>query len=104
MKAKDYAKQYQQSPGTEGLWKVLKSIIEEIPELIKQRNAKTDAALFSLLDEQERKWKAFINCVGLVEENYAAFDAVIQEYMPLAYVPWKRYKKDIQFTKRLLRK
>ena len=66
MKAKDYAREYQENRGTTdddnlvALAKVAHAVIFEMKEILHNRNPKKSSALLSIFKEQENKWRAFI--------------------------------------------
>ena len=59
MKAKDYAKQFNDNPTKETLTSIGLAFDKETTELVKSRNVKTDTAFLSTLREMDLKWQAF---------------------------------------------
>lgn len=58
MKAKEYLEKYKED--AEIHWRVCNDMFFETSDLIKSRRAQTDAALIAIIEEQHRKWKAFL--------------------------------------------
>ena len=88
MKAKDYAAKYKvlialdcytEHPAST----IVKQMVQEVAALQKIRRAQTNAAMVSILQEQERKWQAFCRIVG--EDSGIksdGFRAVIKDFFP----------------------
>ena len=96
MKAKEYADRYLKDPSDITLWGVGKDIWDETKALIKSRHAQTDAALWSILNEQDRKWRAFARLVKDI--NPDGYRLLIQKYMPVIHDAWmvnKHFRKAI---------
>jgi hypothetical protein len=91
-RAKEYAKMFIDNPTNEFdvLSDIITSFIGEIYELMSIRNAKSNDALLSILDEQERKWKSFANKVGI---NPEGFSMAILACMPEVFPLWKPEKE-----------
>ena len=86
-KAKDYAKQYQQDPSRDTLESIIKEFWAEVDEIAKTRHARSNQAYFAILDEQDRKWKAFARRVGDVKEE--GFEYIVEECAPDVYAIWR---------------
>ena len=86
-KAKEYAKQFQDDPSSETLESILTDFFYEIEELKRVRHARTSAALFAILDEQDRKWRAFARRVEGIKED--GFECVVKELVPQVYASWR---------------
>lgn len=87
MKAKDYAKLYQQNQSIETLSEIMTGFLREVAELIQVRNVKTNGGAVAILDEQENKWKAFCRyCPDVRPELFGEF---IRHDNPEAYRVWK---------------
>lgn len=56
MKAKDYAKKYNESPTDETLAEIANSFMHEIGELIESRHARSNSACIAILKELDQKW------------------------------------------------
>jgi len=89
MKAKDYAKQFNEAQDkTESLHQIADAFFDEINTLIRVRRAQTNAACFSIFDEQERKWRAFARLTdGEIKED--GFCILLQEFFPQPFAMWK---------------
>ena len=59
MKAKEYAKQFNDSPTIETLCGICRDFLIETANIAKQRNIKESFSMIAVLDEQNRKWKSF---------------------------------------------
>lgn len=95
MKAKEYAHRYIQA-STEKKQECLISILEdfykEIRHLIKVRNAKKDAAIYSIFDELNNKWLSFVNRVkdDLKPNGFKLF---IKAFYPDVFTKWVAYNE-----------
>jgi len=73
MKAKEYYKQYNEIKAEKGsdyaLVKCLMNMFNEVKEIQNSRNAKTDKALISILNETNQKANAFIKLVNKDIDN-----------------------------------
>lgn len=83
MKAKEYAAKFEQG---EDVGAIGYAFLTEVTEIAKSRNARTDAALFSIFDEQDRKWRAFARLVEGVKSE--GFEIVLRRMMPEIYEKW----------------
>jgi hypothetical protein len=91
-KAKDYAEQLKKCGNdTETIRKEINSIvlemIQEIGELSKSRNIKTNSALKSIILEQDQKWKSLCNKVNtpdsLIELKRDGFINGLKKAVPM---------------------
>lgn len=89
MKAKEYAKQYQDNPTTEMLSEILVSFFREAAELAEVRHVQSDHASAAILTEQKNKWAAFCRlCPDVPAELFESF---IEHDSPAMYKAWKAY-------------
>ena len=94
MKAKEYAAILEEGEWSEeAMEKVMRGFLFEASELMEIRHIKTDAALFSIFDELDRKWQAFIRKVTKNPE--ATYDdgyhELLKDVMPEVYQGWARH-------------
>lgn len=80
MKAKEYAKKYNDNPTTETLAKIANSFMREIEELILLRHAKSNSACIAILNELDQKWSKFSSLVPDVRRN--GFRLLVKELLP----------------------
>jgi len=59
MKAKDYARLFNESPVPETVSRIGIQFDKETSELVKSRKVKTDQAFLAILKEMDLKWQAF---------------------------------------------
>ena len=86
-KAKDYAVEYRANPTEENLRNIVSAFIEEINELRDIRKAGDNAAVLSILDEQDRKWRAFARRIDGVRPD--GFAEVVKLVHPGVYAVWR---------------
>jgi hypothetical protein len=91
MKAKDYAKRYEANRTSETLADIIASFVQEAVDISEVRQAKSEAAQYAILDEQNQKWRAFARIVGDVKEE--GFEMVVKDYAPEHYENWQQYNK-----------
>jgi hypothetical protein len=90
MKAKDYAKQFNDNPGIDSVCEIGVAFVREIAQIAKARNVSTMPGLLAILNEQNRKWAAFCRLTnGAVRED--GLMAIVQELEPELY-SWWRYE------------
>ena len=63
------------------------SFLKEIDEIAKMRHAKRNEAYLSILDEQERKWKAFARQFEDIRED--GFENAVEDLFPEVYEVWR---------------
>ena len=86
-KAKQYAALYNQTPTNETITTIAESFLREIGELQDMRNAQSIQSVNSILDEQDRKWKAFARLAdGVKPEGFAM---IVKETAPFIWHMWK---------------
>lgn len=115
MKAKEYAEKFIKClEGFNGSEEDLKNILndvckkflQEVTDIGKTRDIGRDAALFSILDEQNAKWKAFARIVndhygvGILLES--GFEEIHKESLPDIYHGWQSYKQRLKTRKQLI--
>lgn len=93
-KAKEYADQYIANPTHECLVDVCTKFALEVEQLVKQRNAKCDDALFAILNELDMKWRSFVRQLGDKNPNLSAdgFIAIAQNVYPKIAPAWLRWR------------
>jgi hypothetical protein len=72
MKAKDYAAKYNANPTPEALGEVFMDFLDEIATISKARNTTSDEGVLAIVDEQDRKWRAFARLTNLPESGFMA--------------------------------
>lgn len=87
MKAKEFAKMWNDNPSLETAAEIGTIFLRECAELAEIRHIKSNAAMFSILDEQNKKWKAFANRVDGIRAD--GFELILQDEMPALYIAWK---------------
>ena len=95
MKAKEYAAQFEANPTLEEICAIGKQFILETGDIVKARNARSNAAVLSVLDEQDRKWRALarildgmIGIPGGVKPD--GFAMLVKLVMPVVYDLWQK--------------
>lgn len=65
-------------------------LVVETGEIAKMRHAKSNDALLSILQEQDRKWKAFARKASTPEEEIVqdGFRNAMPQFMPSVYGAW----------------
>jgi len=105
MKAKEYSKQFLLNPGSEQLAKIAVQFLDEVKELTQKRNAKTDSAVFSIVNELDNKWRAFADQVnkeaGKELINHLGFQFLLTNNYPDVCGDWIKYNTNIESMKRI---
>lgn len=92
-KVKDMAREYNEADDEETKFEVVARAAAEIAgsevvEIARQRNIQKPAAFNALLNEQQKRWKAFASrCPGV---NPDGFDYALQKCHPGPYSLWKQ--------------
>ena len=94
MKAKELAKRFNDSPTHDTMSDIVGDFHSEIFRLRDSRNIKTDAALFSILDELNQKFEAFARLVKNVRSD--GFVILLQETMPSIYDAWRNSRRKVR--------
>ena len=89
-KAKEYAADFNAGPTVENLQIIASAFFAEIAELAEQRGTGSDAML-GILNEQERKWKAFARRTDVSEDG---FNLLFKKLHFDAWVLWKGSRQD----------
>lgn len=84
MKAKEYAKKFNDNKTIETFTEICSSFICECGELLRVRHATTDAAAIAVFKEQDQKWKAFCNLVDGIKPE--GFRLLVKEQFPAVFV------------------
>lgn len=86
MKAKEYAAML--TPMSDkAIKQVADLFLREINELSELRHAKSNAAMISILDEQDQKWQALARIVPVAPNG---FDIIIESAFPDVYQIWRK--------------
>lgn len=89
MKAEEYARRFNDNPDTLG--EIVKDFLLECREIMENRQASTDPAIYAIFNEQDQKWRAFTRLVRGVKEN--GFEIAVRQEMPeWVYLSWQRYR------------
>ena len=59
MKAREYAKMYNESKTDKTLGEIIRMFDREMRDLIRQRGCKKDSAVVGVFEEMDRKWQSF---------------------------------------------
>lgn len=86
-KAKEYAAEFEADPTRETLRGIAHAFMVEVKEIIATRNARSNSALLSILDEQDRKWRAFARRIEGVRPD--GFERLVKEVFPEVHVVWR---------------
>jgi hypothetical protein len=93
MKAKDYVEKYKVEMFSDNAERVTKAASELIFDLLKEvktimsiRNAKSNAALFSVLKEVNQKYNAICKTFPMLKRD--GFKAVVNDLFPLIRGEW----------------
>lgn len=87
-KAKEYAAEYRANPTDKVLAKIAVQFLREIPELIKARRVSTPAGHIAILEEQDRKWKAFArHFENIIRPD--GFEMLFKDKFPEAHALWR---------------
>jgi len=94
MKASDYVSGFKTKGSTvHALCDVANAMMDEVIAIQKARNARSNEAIFSILNEISLKWKSFVRQAGLLDDGTAirpdGFDNVVKLKLPGVYVYWK---------------
>ena len=96
MKAKELAQLYKDTPTDETLGTILVRLQKEVYTIAKARHA-SDYGIPAILDEQERKWKAVVKELPILQELYqepnSLFAKGLKAMLPEVYDFWKAPKK-----------
>ena len=87
MKSKEYAKIYKDNPCDKTLMAILEAFFREVKEIAEMRHVQYDIGLLSVLDEQDRKWRAFTRlCPEIKPEG---FRMMVFKQVPFLVKHWK---------------
>lgn len=67
MKAKEYANAFKANPTKEFITKVLDEMTKEIVTISRDRHANSEAAIASVIREQDNKWRTFCDLIDMPE-------------------------------------
>lgn len=95
-RAKEYADRYIADPSMSELSEIAKEFIKEFTELAATRGTKSPGALYSVINELNKKWIAFADRVNKELKVSAikpdGFEQLIRIKLPDLYQYWKRSK------------
>lgn len=81
MKAKEYIEKfYKEDDLKNSLFEIIYVLFTEVETIAKQRNAQLNAAMFSIFKEQNKKWLAILNKLGLLEFKEGIFKETFVKY------------------------
>jgi len=90
MKAKDYAQRFKDDPTDETLMEIAHDSFREVKEIGEMRHVQYDIGFLSILDEQDRKWRAFARMCP--EINPLGFRTLVFKQFPFLVARWKPEK------------
>lgn len=91
MKAKEYADLYRANPGHEAMAQIASSYLIEIGTIAEMRHATSDAAMMSIFDEQDQKWRAMARNLGVAPDG---FRLIMEAVMPEIYAQWMELRSN----------
>ena len=86
-RAKEYAAEFEADPTMETMRGIAHAFMVEGKEIIAMRNAESNSAVLSILDEQDRKWQAFARRVEGVRPD--GFERLVKKVFPAVHVVWR---------------
>jgi hypothetical protein len=92
MKAKDYADKYNANPAPEALGQIFMDFLGEIGTIARARNTTSDEGVLAIVDEQDRKWRAFARMTDLPESGFMALLELDMPEIHTALVMRRRYR------------
>jgi hypothetical protein len=94
LKSSEYIERYKANPKIETLNGIMNDLILELSLLNKEKNPKNIKTIFfGILNRQDEKWRAIVRRCGDKDVSPRAFEKIIYDQMPGAYIEWKRYRK-----------
>jgi hypothetical protein len=94
-KAKDYAADFKANPTDKNLVSIAQEFVQEINELAETRHVNSNEAMFSIFDEQDRKWRAFARLVGSNIIRPDGFEELMKRHFPEVHLFWRGLARDI---------
>lgn len=94
-KARDYADSFKADPTDKALVVIAQEFVREIEELAKARHVSSNEAMFSIFDEQDRKWKAFARLVGGDIIRPDGFEELMKAHFPEVHLYWRGPARDV---------
>lgn len=94
MKAKEYAKIYLESEDKAvGVFEIIRDILFESQQIIKDRHIKRVSALLDVFDELEKKWQAVVRRANIpLKDEKDPFHYIFKKFMPEIYNEWELHK------------
>lgn len=86
-KAKEYADMYNENPSAQMCKTIVVEFLNEVKEIMGKRHTHGNEALFSVLDEQDRKWRAFARLVPDIKPS--GFEGMMKLHMADVYLWWR---------------
>ncbi len=87
MKAKEYAKLFNENRSVDTLVNISTQFVKECIDLINLRNAKTNSAIVSVFEEQDKKWRAFARLIEGVKPD--GFEQIVKLQLPEIHKVWE---------------
>jgi hypothetical protein len=82
MKAKEYIEKFfKEDDVHESLFKIVYTLFAEVETIAEQRNAQLNGAMISIFKEQDKKWLAILNKLGLLDYKGGIFKKVFVKYL-----------------------
>jgi len=94
MKAKEYAKMYNESKTDKTLAEIIKMFDREMRDLIRQRGCAKDSAVVGVFEEMDIKWQAFARKTTGVGSD--GFRIMMERFHEKAYVSWNLARLRLQ--------
>ena len=99
MKAKEYAKKYNEAQDkAECLFEIIKDMLLESEEIVRTRHIKRGSSLLDVFTEIEKKWLAFVKRANIKFKHNPSdpFRFVFKKLMPEIYDEWILYKMNLK--------
>ena len=87
MNSKEYAVIYKNNPCDETLMTIAEAFFREIKEIAEKRHIQYDIGFVSILDEQDRKWRAFARLCPEIKQD--GFRRLVFKQFPFLTAYWK---------------
>jgi len=84
-KAKEYADRYRANPSHQTMAGIASDFYKEVGDIARMRHASSDAAMASIFDEQDQKWKFMAHNLGCAPDG---FRLILREISPDIYDKW----------------
>jgi len=95
MKATEYVDKFHKKVEEVGFMKALSQMatayMEEMQDLAKSRNVSTDAGIYAVIGEMDKKWRAICRLEPALDPE--EFHTMLQIYIPQFYEAFTSYKR-----------